>query len=237
MPVKRKISKADYEALSDDRKADYKENPSRRGEYVLDMDDSDNPLLTALETTKAEKQALADKVAELDAKIAELENKKNPTKKDDKDLADLEALRTSYEKKISDMTTANTNALSAKDAYIKKVLADSAAADIAGKISKVPKLLARAIRERLDVDFTGAEPKLQVLDSDGKPSAYTLDDLSKEFVANPDYADIIIGSKATGGNSGGGGGAGNPANFNKPAVPLTALGNDELRAHIASKVK
>ena len=53
MAVKRKISKADYEALSDDKKSFYIENADRKGEYILDMDEDFNKeLTTALDNLK-----------------------------------------------------------------------------------------------------------------------------------------------------------------------------------------
>lgn len=237
MKLKRKIDKATFDALSDEHKGFYAENKSRRGEYLLDFeDDDDNPLKTAYERTKAEKDAMAGQLTELQAKIAELE-KKPDSKKNDKDIADLKALETSYEAKITALTADLTGKLNSKDNYIKKVLADTKAAEIATRISKTPKLLQRALRDRLEVDFTGDEPTLKVLDDQGKPSAFSLDDLEKEFVANPDYAAIIIGSKATGGDADKRPGGAGDARFADKTPLLSAMPVADLKAHMASKMK
>ena len=51
--------------------------------------------------------------------------------------------------------------------------------------------------------------KTRILDKDGNPTAQTFDDLEKEFLANKDFAPILVGSKGSGGgangNNGGGG--------------------------------
>jgi predicted RNase H-like nuclease (RuvC/YqgF family) len=237
MKLKRKIDKATFDALSDEHKKFYAENSSRRGEYLLDFEDDDeNPLKTAYERTKQEKEGLASQLTELQAKIAELE-KKPESKKTDKDIADLKALETSYEKKIADLTADLTGKLKAKDDYIKTVLADTKAAEIAARISKTPKLLQRALRDRLEVDFSGDVPALKVLDDTGKPSAFSLDDLEKEFVANPDYAAIIIGSKATGGDADKRPGGAGDARFTDKTPLLSAMPVADLKAHMASKIK
>lgn len=237
MAIKRKISKADYEALSDDRKELYKENPSRKGEYILDMDDPDNELRTALDRTKQEKTELQTKLDEITAKLEELEAKGGDKDKDKKNEVDaLEALKKSYETKIAKMTGDATAAAEKSRKQIVKLLADSKASEIATKISKVPKLMSRAIRDRLDVDLSGDEPKLTVLDADGKPSAFTLEDLEQEFVANAEYADIIIASKASGGDTGRGGQGGGNAPLNGKPRLLTELTTAELQQHMLSKV-
>lgn len=234
MAIKRKISKADYEALSDERKELYKENPSRKGEYILDMDDADNELRTALDRTKQEKTELQTKLDEITAKLEELEA---AGKGNAKDKDTLETLKASYETKIAKLTGDHTAAITKSQKQIKSLLADSKAKELATKISKSPKLMQRVIRDRLDVDLSGDEPKLTVLDADGKPSAFTLQDLEQELVADAEYADIIIGSKASGGDTGRGGQSGGNAHFNQKPRLLTEMTPQELQQHMASKIK
>ena len=66
----------------------------------------------------------------------------------------------------------------------------------------MPALMRRAIADRLYVDIVDDAPIVRVFGQDGKASALNLDDLRKEFVATPDYAAILISSKATGGGAG-----------------------------------
>lgn len=238
MAVKRKISKADYEALSDDKKEFYVENKDRKGEYILDMDADFNKELTdAHERVKAENASLKTKNEEL---TAELETEK--TKKAPKDGSvtkeDHDAMKNSYEKKLSDKDKAHGEAIAKKDKFIKNSLVDAKALELATKISKpsAVKLMLPHVKARLQADLEGDDPKTVVLDADGKPSAYTLEDLSQELVANADFADIVIGSKASGGNAPAGGG-GNAPNGNPPnnrTASLTDLPAEQLVAHMKS---
>ena len=233
MAVKRKISKAEYEALSDDKKEFYIENKDRKGEYVLDMDADFNKELTdAHERVKSENASLKAKNEELTAELATEKDKKQP-KDGSVTKEDHEAMKNSYEKKLSDAAKASGEVVAKKDKFIKNSLIDAKALELATKISKAPKLMLPHIKARLSADLDGDDPKTVVLDADGKPSAYTLEDLAQEFVANKDFADIVIGSKASGGNAPSGGG-GNAPNGNPPnrSASLTDLPADQLVAHI-----
>lgn len=232
MALKRKIKKADFDVLTEERKELYKENPSRRGEYVLDMDDDDdNALKNAYETIKQEKVALQTQLDEANNKVAELEEASTKNKG-----KDVDALKASYEKKLSDLKASGEAALNKAHDQIKAVMADSAASAIATKISKLPKLLAKEIRSRLDVDLTGDKPVLTVLDEHGKPSAFSVADLEQEFVANKDYADIIIASKATGGDTGRSAPPQNVGDTNGKPKLLSEMSPAELHAHMATKI-
>lgn len=63
------------------------------------------------------------------------------------------------------------------------------------------------IKSRLSVE----EGKTRVVDAAGHPSAFTIDDLEKEFRSNQLFAPVIIGSKATGTGGEGGGKGKSPA--------------------------
>lgn len=231
MAVKRKISKTEFDALSDEKKEFYIENSERRGEYILDMDaDFNKDLTSALDRLKTEKTELEGK---LEATTTELTTERG--KKLDKDGAvsktDHEAMKASYETKLATEIAKLTGVITKKDGFIRKTLVDAKATELATKISKVPSLMARVIKDRLSVDLDGDDPKTVVLDSDGKPSAFTLDDLQQEIVANKEFADIIIGSKANGGGNApqvpGGGNA-----HNSPTPSLSDLPPEQLVAHM-----
>ena len=72
---------------------------------------------------------------------------------------------------------------------------------MAAEISTSPSLLLPHIKARLQADLDGDAPATKVLDRDGKPSAMTVADLSKEFVDNKDFAAIIRATKASGGGA------------------------------------
>jgi hypothetical protein len=232
MALKKKITKAEHEKLNDVFKAEYIED----GEgFRLDVEgEEDTGALKRAKDRESQlrkeaEKSLKDAQDQLDALGTDDARKKG-------DIATLEA---SWKAKLETEQTAH---LATKDKYqgvFKKNLVDSKATEIATKISKVPSLLARIIRDRLSVDFEGDEPTTRVLDASGKPSALTLDDLQKELVANPEYADIIIASKASGGAGklvvkGGGAPNSNGGNADKPA-DLASMKPQDLVAHIEAK--
>lgn len=200
MAVKRKLSKAEFESLSDEAKTMYIENKDRRGEYILDMDpDFNKELQTVLDTQKTTIADLEGKVAEGTAALA-AEQAKKISKDGSVSKEDFEAYKTSAEKKYTTDTAALNTTIGKKDATIKTHLIDNVANGLATKLSKSPKLMLPHVKSRLAVDMSGDEPKTIVLDADGRPSAFTIQDLEQEFVANKDFADILIGSRASGGN-------------------------------------
>lgn len=231
MAVKRKISKAEYEALSDDKKSFYVENTDRRGEYVIDMDaDFNKDLNTALETLKTENKTLKTQLEESTVAL-DTEKKKKQSVDGSVSKDDHEAMKASYESKLTAAQVKANETIARKDGFIRKTLIDSKALELATKISKAPALMARVIKERLSANLDGDEPATIVLDKDGKPSAFTLDDLSQELVANKEFADIVLGSKATGGNALNVPAGGNALQSDKP-VNLSSLQPAQLVEHM-----
>lgn len=107
------------------------------------------------------------------------------------------------------------NAIQAeKDAEIQRlngsltgVLVDSVASRLASDlaIQGSANVLLPHIRNRLAVDYVDGAPVTRVLDAAGKPSAATIDELKAEFAANPAFAPIVAGTKASGGGASGAG--------------------------------
>ena len=211
----------------------YVENKSRAGEYILDIDgDTDNELKTALEAIKAEKRELAAKLKALED-AAELEAEKK-----NKGSGDIAALEASYKAKLDKLTMEAQAALDAKNSYIRNQLVDNVAMSIASELSKSPKVLLPHIKARITADLDGDAPSTKVLGADGKLSALTLDDLKKEFKSNPDFAGVIIGNKASGGDAGSvGGNVGRALAPDGKPINLALASNDVLRAHIDAQVK
>jgi hypothetical protein len=118
---------------------------------------------------------------------------------------------------------------------IAKTMIGEKAAEIAAKISKTPAVMKRFVSDSLTVDFTGDQPKIKVLDENGKPSDRSFDDLSKSLLENADYADIVIGSNATGGGGGKKTTTATPAKENEPLDLRRASGQD-LVARVEAKL-
>lgn len=193
--LKRKLDKAVWEKLSDEMKPLYKE---KDGAYTLDLeaasseDDDSGELRRAhdrlKEDLKAAKKALKDKEAlEEDGEVLDAKKK-----------GDIEKLEKSWQGKVDAVTKEKDATILKQSEFIKTTLLDSAAKDVAS-IATSPTILMPHVKSRLTVDLDGDVPTIRVLGKDGKPSAASLDELKKEFVANKEFSTIIVASKASGG--------------------------------------
>lgn len=193
MALKNKIDKATFAALNDVLKAEYVED----GEgYKLDTDAEDVGELRRAnarlkEEAKAAKKAADDAKALLDD--GEVTKARN--------AGDVAALENSYKEKMAMETGLRDAQIAKLKAHTQAQLVDNVAAQIAGKLTDSPALLIPHIKARLAADFEGDSPQTRVLDATGKISAFTTDDLTKEFAANKDFSAIIRVSKASGGGA------------------------------------
>lgn len=195
MALKRKLTKAEWEKLSEHLQGEYR---AEGNGYILDVegDDDNSALKRAKDREKTRADEAEAKLAEIEA---ELDEARSGSGKKEKDIATLEKAHAKALKEVTDTSNAKIEKLTA---FAKNKLIDGTATTIATKISTVPNLMAKAIKERLTVDFDGDEPTLKILGKDGKPSEMTLEQLSEEFVANKEFSGIIVGSKASGSGAG-----------------------------------
>ncbi len=181
MAMKFKLTKAQYDALSEETKVEYIAGETA-GEYVLDVTglpapEDTGPLKRALENEREAHKATKTALGTANDKIAA--------------FPDVETLKATHEAEKGKLSK-----------FADKTLKDSVATSIASKISTAPTLLAPKIAERISVDMSGDEPKTVFLGKDGKPDAsLTVEKISEEFVANPEFKAIIVASKASGGGA------------------------------------
>lgn len=198
MALKTKITKAEFDKLNDVLKSEYIE---KDGSYVLDTDGA-SELERAYDRVKLSEKAAKERAEAAEQKLKELNDGKAADEFNDaKSKGKIDLLEKSWNEKYASLEKTFTEKLTAKEAYIKKVLIDNKALEIASEISKSPALILPHIKARLAADFDGQEPTTRVLDNTGKVTALTIDDLKKEFVENKDFSAIIVGSKASGGNA------------------------------------
>ena len=230
MALKKKLSKAEYDKLSDAIKAEYIEDGDG---FRLDIDgDEDTGAL------KRAKDREAQLRREAETKLREAQEQLDALGNDDaRKKGDIATLEKSWQKKLDDTKAEYEGKVSKLTTHTTKTLVDNVATQIATKISNAPALFLPHIKTRLQADFEGDAPVTRVLDKDGKPSAMTVEELAAEFVANKDFSAIITASKASGGagkpSNNNGGGA--PNNSDKPA-DLASMNPAQLAEHIkASK--
>lgn len=195
MALKRKITASEWEKLSEQLQGEYR---AEGNAYVLDVEGDDDS--SALKRAKDREKQRADEAAARLAEVeAELEEARSGSGRKEKDIATLEKAHAKALKEVQDSSNAKIEKLTN---FAQKNLIEGTANAIAAKISTVPSLMAKAIKERLTIDFDGDEPALKILDSKGNPSDLTTEQLEQEFLANKEFSGIIVGSKAKGSGAG-----------------------------------
>lgn len=223
MTLKRKIDKATFDGLNDVLKAEYKPNGDG---YVLDADDA-TELQRALAAEKETNKTTATKLANVTSELDTLK----------KANGDWTTLEQSYkdqlakkDKEIAEVNTTLTN-------HRRETHLGAAAAEIAKNFT-VPNLVKGEIMKRLDLDPKDGTT-VRVLDANGKPSALTVADLTKEFVDNKEFAAIVVANRASG--------SATKPNASGVQIPYVAPSHDgkpkllaemtptEIAAHMAAK--
>lgn len=203
MKRKVKISKDQYDALSDADKFLYVEDGDKG--YKLDIDDSEvaEEMRRARDREKVRADDAERRVTDLETRLSSLEGD------DARKRGDISAIERSWQEKLDKQKNDSDKLVTGLKTQLEKVMVDSAVDAISHEIFAKPSRDSRLIRDRVYIDYDGETPVVRVRDKDGKASALSLEDLKKETLDNADYADILVGSKATGsggagGNQGGG---------------------------------
>jgi predicted RNase H-like nuclease (RuvC/YqgF family) len=240
MALKKKLTADEWKKLAKDLQGEYTADGD---DYILDLDGDDDDdddtigeLRRAHDREKADNKKLKRDLREMQAKLKKFEDdESDPETRRRRD--DVTKLETEWQEKIEAAKTEGEERARKLREKTRTNLINGTANGLAAEISTMPKLLAKEIRERLVVDFDDDdEPTLVVLGKNGKPSDMSLEQLKKEFVANKDFAAIIIGSKASGGGAPrsspdikpGGSGA------SDKTTDLSKLSGKELAAHLKS---
>jgi hypothetical protein len=200
--LKMKITKSAFDELAEEFRKEYKLSGD---DYILDLEGYEDPgeLRRARDREKLEAQKEKERADKLQKERDDWNDDKS------KRRGDIDALEQSWKDKNTKIKADADAEIAKARNQTKKLLVDNVAESIANKISITPKLLAPLIKQRLAVDFETDVALTRVLDSEGKPSALTLDELEKEFSTNKEFASIIRASNASGGGASGnqGGGA------------------------------
>jgi len=237
MALKLKITAIAYDALPDNVKAEYKKDGDV---YVLDIDGYEDPV-ELRRARDREKQAKAEAEKKL-REIQEAQERERETGL--KNSGDIENLTRKYEAdrlKASEAHQVEIDKLQKASQALANRLGQSAldgqANALAAEIFVNSSRDSRWIKDRMGFkydDDTG-EVTVFIKDKQGQPSNMTSDDLKKEMLANKDFADIMIASKASGGarsEANGQNSSGGAANQNSEKPDLSRLNPQEMIAHI-----
>lgn len=212
MALKSKITKAEFDALNDVLKAEYKASGDS---YLLDADDMNELRIAKDRETEARRleKERADRLqGEKDtAEAARVEAERLKALKE-KDVTTLEA---SYRAEKETAVNAEKLITAKREGQLRELLVENQAIALANEISISPILILPHIRARLKAELDGDKPITRILDDKGEVSAKTMEDLKKELIDNPNFKAIIKASNANGGGAGGGGGSGGGADGKK----------------------
>jgi hypothetical protein len=128
-----------------------------------------------------------------------------------KKSGDVSALEKSWQEKLAKQAGEYQTQIESLSGNLNGLLIDNVATKLASDlaIQGSADLLMPHIKSRLATEMRDGKFVTVVRDAKGQPSALTVDELAKEFTANPAFAPVLVGSKATGGSAAGskGGGA------------------------------
>lgn len=214
--MKFKLTKAEYEALSDNLKVLYIADGDGYKLPLTDYEDA-GEMRRARDREKADAATAKTEAARLKAELDTL--KLDPARK----TGDIATLEKSWQEKLTASETANTAAIANLKTSLETTLVDNAAAQLAAGITAKPEnasLLMPHIRSRFEVVYDGDTPTVKIKDATGRISAMNMAELQAEIVKTPLFSSIVVVNKASGaGGSGGGnnngaaGGAGGGKKF------------------------
>jgi hypothetical protein len=208
MALKRKITKAEFDALNATLQAEYKVGAN--GEYVLDADDA-NDLISARDKEKRRADENAAEVARLKAAQEDEATRRA------RESGDFKQVEESYKKKLADKDKDHTAELGKLKGYLENILVDGKAQTIAAELAgDGAAVLVPHIRMRLKAEYTDDGPLTRVLGTDGKLTANSVEDLKNEIKKDPAFSKVIIQTRGTGARGAGNGGNGSAFSSTKP---------------------
>lgn len=180
-----------------------------------DADDDDSKgddatkLKSALQRERDANKKLRDDLKTLRSDFNKMKKEADEKADDDaRNNGDVTALETSWKKKLTDREAELQGVIEARESALREILVDSEASKLASQLTKFPKALMPHIKERLAAEFGDDGRAVTRVLKDGKPSALTIADLKKEFLADKELAGILTGSSGSGGGAGGQPGSG-----------------------------
>lgn len=190
--MKRKISKEEYDKLTPEFQALYKESGAN---YLLQIEGDEQAYLDM--RTARDNEARLRKEAQDAAKEAQRKLDEAAAEKARAD-GDIKAIEAGWKKKYEDREKELLGELGKKDGALSAVMIDTVATQLSAELFITPKPLQHLVASRLRVEIEDGKPVTRVLDPKGQLSPATVDDLKKELRETPEYAPLLIGSRATG---------------------------------------
>lgn len=220
MALKKIVTKEEFAKLPKAVQAEYKADGDDGENYTLEVEGGFDTGLTEMKRAKdaevKQHNAAKKKIEELTTQLAALETEKTEMLKGVIPKGDAEKLESSYKTKLAALEKEKGDLISGLEGNLRRILVDGEASKIAAELSDSPVVILPHIKARLaaEKDSDGTW-KTRVLDGEGKPSALTLDELKKNFLADKAFSGIVRASKASGGGANGGSGGGGAGSGSK----------------------
>lgn len=196
MALKKSLTKAQYDALPDALKPEYKASGEN---FVLDIEGDDGVDWKRKREIEAEHRANAEK------RVKELQDERDNLLRGAIPKDDVAALENSWKSKLETRETELKGELNMLTGVITNATVNSTAKEVA-QIFLAPAAVIPMITARLKSEIVNGIATTRVLDKNGQPSAMTIDDLKAEFKADATFAPILVASQASGGGAAGSGG-------------------------------
>lgn len=169
----------------------------------------DKPDMTAV---VADLQSQIEKLkAKNDEILSEKKRAKEEAEKAAREAAeksgDVDAIKSSYEKKLGETQAEYEDRINGLTKTLEEMTVTRTATELAAELA-LPgsaKALLPHIQSRLRMEMKDGKPVVTVLDTEGRASALSVQDLRKEFEADQAFAPLLAGTKASGGGAAGGG--------------------------------
>lgn len=172
----------------------------RLGVEGVEPEENVRGLKTKVETLLAEKKTAQEREEAARLKLEEENAEKL------KRSGDTDAIEKSYKKKLEELKKERDDAVSSRERELDALIRTSqVSAMLEGKVKPTAKKwIERDIIERTRLESVDGKRLVRVLDSDGKPTAQSLEEYIKSNVLdNSDYAEYVIGSRSAGGGANG----------------------------------
>lgn len=191
--MKFKITKAEFDALTDEQKAQYTakgDGYQIKIEGMPDFDAMEQKLNKLLDEKKQGDETR--RKAEEDAKAEK--------DKADRLAGNLDAIDKSWGEKLKQAQDAHQADKARYGAKLNELMVGNVAQQLAAKLFGANAgVLEHHVKSRITLEEgENGEFKTRVLGLDGKPSALTTDDLEKEFAGNKTFAPFLVTTKAQG---------------------------------------
>lgn len=198
MALKHKLTKVEYDALTDAMKALYKADGDS---FLLDTEGVDD--VGELRRAKERETAEAKKQRErADKAEKEAQDARDAISRE---KGDVSALDKSWQKKFDEGIAAEKEKSKLLGKQLNNALIDTRATAIAAELAgDAAELLLPTLKQRMQLEIDGENVIVRVLDKDGRKSALTVDELKKEVAEDKRFAKIVIASKASGSGAAGG---------------------------------